>query len=55
MGFMQLETRFYIVTRTIGNMAFVNVDGGQGGDINAPLDVRQPSLGLGPGDSVGYL
>ena len=41
MGFMHLETRFDIVTRTIGNMGFVNVDGGRGGDINAPWDLWQ--------------
>ena len=55
MGFLHLETMVSYNDNNYRFMGFVNVHGGQGGDINAPWDEWLPSLGLGSWNSVGYL
>ena len=35
-------------------MGLVSINGGHGGDINAPWEEGIPSLGLGPSDSLVY-
>ena len=50
---VDLETKFYMVENyTI--MGFVNIIGGQGGDINVHGDLCHPSLGLGSCVGLGH-